>query len=66
MYKRQGGDCHIYDNHVDQVELQLSRDARPYPQLRLTKATDMFSYGFDDISFDGYDPQPTIKAQVAV
>ena len=61
-----GGDCHIYDNHREQVELQLSREARPYPQLRLNKAKDMFSYNFDDFSFEGYDPHPTIKGKVAV
>ena len=61
-----GGDCHIYDNHVDQVKLQLSRNARPYPQLKLNKAADMFSYSFDDVVFEGYDPHPVIKAKVAV
>ncbi|OFT87341.1 thymidylate synthase [Corynebacterium sp. HMSC28B08] len=61
-----GGDCHIYDNHREQVQTQLSRDARPYPQLELRKAADMFSYDFDDITFTGYDPHPAIKAQVAV
>lgn len=61
-----GGDCHIYDNHREQVELQLSRDPRPYPQLELRKAKDIFSYDFDDIAVVGYDPHPTIRAQVAV
>ncbi|QFQ01879.1 Thymidylate synthase [Corynebacterium urogenitale] len=61
-----GGDCHIYDNHVEQVKLQLSREARPYPQLELTKAADMFSYGFEDITFTGYDPHPVIKGKVSV
>ncbi len=61
-----GGDCHIYDNHVDQVNLQLSREARPYPTLELNKAADMFSYTFDDIAVTGYDPHPGIKAPVAV
>lgn len=61
-----GGDCHIYDNHREQVETQLTRDPRPYPTLELNKAADMFSYDFSDIHFAGYDPHPTIKAQVAV
>ena len=61
-----GGDCHIYDNHLEQVKLQLSRDPRPYPQLQLHKAADMFSYDFSDIEFTGYDPHPVIKAKVAV
>lgn len=61
-----GGDCHIYDNHREQVELQLSRTARPYPQLKLRRAQDLFSYDFDDFEFVGYNPHPTIKAQVSV
>lgn len=61
-----GGDCHIYDNHIEQVKEQLSRDPRPYPQLELNKAESMFDYTFDDIKFIGYDPHPTIKGQVAV
>lgn len=61
-----GGDCHIYDNHQEQVRLQLSRQARPYPQLNLRKAADMFSYTFDDVSFEGYDPHPVIRGKVAV
>lgn len=61
-----GGDCHIYDNHQEQVCLQLSRQARPYPLLNLRKAADMFSYTFDDVSFEGYDPHPMIRGKVAV
>ena len=61
-----GGDCHIYDNHHEQVRLHLSRQARPYPQLNLRKAADMFSYTFDDVSFEGYDPHPVIRGKVAV
>lgn len=61
-----GGDCHIYDNHQEQVRLQFSRQARPYPQLNLRKAADMFSYTFDDVSFEGYDPHPVIRGKVAV
>ncbi|MGX0630324.1 thymidylate synthase [Corynebacterium afermentans] len=61
-----GGDCHIYNNHLDQVREQLSRDAREYPQLRLRKAASIFDYDFDDIEVVGYDPHPTIKAEVSV
>ncbi|QPK83796.1 thymidylate synthase [Corynebacterium qintianiae] len=61
-----GGDCHIYNNHVEQVNEQLSREARPYPQLELHKAASMFDYGFEDISVVGYDPHPTITAEVSV
>ena len=61
-----GGDCHIYNDHVEQVKEQLSREPRPYPQLNLHKAEDMFSYDFADFEIEGYDPHPTIKAQVSV
>ena len=61
-----GGDCHIYNDHIEQVKEQLSREPREYPQLELHKAQDMFSYDFDDFEVIGYDPHPTIKAQVSV
>ncbi|GAA1023749.1 MULTISPECIES: thymidylate synthase [Amycolatopsis] len=61
-----GGDCHIYDNHVDQVRKQLSRDARPFPSLSLKPAESLFDYRYEDISLEGYDPHPGIKAPVAV
>ena len=61
-----GGDCHIYTDHLEQVREQLSRDAREYPQLKLRKAESIFDYDFDDIEVEGYDPHPTIKAQVSV
>lgn len=61
-----GGDCHIYSNHMDQVNEQLSREPYPFPTLRLNKAPDMFSYTFDDVVIDGYQHHPTIKAPVAV
>lgn len=61
-----GGDCHIYDNHVEQCALQLSRAPRPYPRLRLAKAPSLFDYDFDDVEVIGYDPHPPIRAQVAV
>lgn len=61
-----GGDCHIYDNHLNQVKEQLSREPRPYPQLELRKADSIFDYTFDDIQVTGYDPHPVIKGKVAV
>ena len=61
-----GGDCHIYDNHVEQVQLQLSRDAFPYPTLRLRNPGSIFDYDFDDIEIVGYESHPGIKAPVAV
>jgi thymidylate synthase len=61
-----GGDCHIYDNHVDQVNLQLSRDAYPFPTLNLHKADSIFDYRFEDVEIVGYQHWPAIKAAVAV
>lgn len=61
-----GGDCHIYDNHVDQVREQLTREPREYPQLRiLRKPESIFDYTFDDFEIVGYNPHDTIKAPVA-
>jgi thymidylate synthase len=61
-----GGDCHIYSNHFDQVALQLSRDPRPAPQLILRKAESIDAYTLEDFVFEGYDPHPAIKGDVAV
>ncbi|WP_040356916.1 thymidylate synthase [Corynebacterium capitovis] len=61
-----GGDCHIYNDHLDQAREQLSRTARPYPQLSLNRADSLFDYTFEDISVVGYDPHPAIKAPVSV
>ena len=61
-----GGDCHIYDNHVEQVRLQLSRDPRPYPELSLNQRDSLFDYDYDDVVVTNYDPHPAIKAPVAV
>lgn len=62
-----GGDCHIYSNHVEQVELQLSRDPRPYPTLKILRKPDsIFGYRYEDFAIEGYDPHPAIKAPVAV
>ncbi len=61
-----GGDCHIYDNHVEQVTEQLRRDPRPYPELVLAPRDSIFDYTYDDIVIKNYDPHPAIKAPVAV
>src|ERR1700722_14579523 len=61
-----GGDCHIYDNHVEQVTEQLSRDPRPYPELVLAQRDSIFDYTYDDVVVKNYDPHPAIKAAVAV
>ena len=62
-----GGDCHIYSNHVEQVELQLSRTPKPFPKLAIRRRTDtIFDYDFEDFEVLGYDPHPAIKAPVAV
>ncbi|MDY2979200.1 MAG: thymidylate synthase [Lawsonella sp.] len=61
-----GGDCHIYNNHVEQVTEQLSRDPYPYPTLELRKADSIFDYQYDDVHIVGYQHHPAIKAPVAV
>jgi thymidylate synthase len=62
-----GGDCHIYDNHREQVALQLSREPRPSPRLQINRQpASVFDYAFEDFTLLGYDPHPLIKAPVAV
>ncbi|UCN13381.1 thymidylate synthase [Cellulomonas iranensis] len=61
-----GGDCHVYDNHVDQVREQLTREAYPAPQLRLRRAASLFDYTWDDVEVVGYRHHPAIAAPVAV
>lgn len=61
------GDVHIYSNHMEQVELQLSREFRPLPTLKINpEVKDIFSFQFDDFKIENYDPWPAIKAPVAV
>ncbi|MFB2596716.1 thymidylate synthase [Herbiconiux sp. P17] len=62
-----GGDCHIYDNHVEQVELQLERAPYPAPTLRITRDRDsVFDYEYDDLEVVDYVHHPAIRAAVAV
>ena len=61
------GDAHLYSNHIDQTELQLTREPRPLPQVILNPdVTDLFAFRFQDITIEGYEPHPHIKAPVAI
>ncbi len=62
-----GGDCHLYSNHLEQVDLQLSRDFFPLPKLNiLRKPASIFDYEFEDFEIAGYESHPAIKAPVAI
>jgi thymidylate synthase len=62
-----GGDCHIYDNHAEQVATQLGRAPYPYPTLQIQRKPDsIFDYELDDFEFRDYQHHPAIKAPVAV
>ena len=62
-----GGDCHLYSNHLEQVDLQLSRDFFPLPKLTILRKPDsIFDYEFEDFEITGYECHPHIKAPVAI
>ena len=62
-----GGDCHIYANHQEQVDLQLSRTPLAYPRLAIKRRPpSIFDYAFEDFEVLGYEHHPAIKAPVAV
>lgn len=61
------GDAHLYSNHIEQTKLQLSRDIRPLPTMKINpEVKDIFGFTFDDFTLENYDPHPHIKAAVAV
>ncbi|WP_071461224.1 thymidylate synthase [Bacillus massilinigeriensis] len=61
------GDAHIYTNHLEQVKLQLSREPKELPQMKLNpEVKDIFSFQYDDFTLEGYDPHPHIKGVVSV
>ena len=61
------GDVHLYSNHFEQARLQLSREPKPLPRLTINPdQRDIFGFEFEDFQITGYDPDPAIKAQVAV
>jgi thymidylate synthase len=61
------GDAHLYNNHVEQARLQLTREPRPLPTLKLNPGVgSIFDFRYEDIAIEGYAPHPAIKAEVAV
>lgn len=61
------GDAHLYSNHLEQAELQLSRALRPLPEMKMNpEVKDLFDFKFEDFSLENYDPHPHIKAAIAV
>jgi len=61
------GDAHLYINHLDQAKLQLTREPRPFPTLRLNPAvTRLEDFVFEDFTVENYDPHPSIKAPISV
>ncbi len=61
------GDAHLYLNHLEQTQLQLSRNIRPLPKMEINpEVKDIFDFNFEDFNLVGYDPHPAIKAEVAI
>lgn len=61
------GDVHIYQNHLEQVRLQLSREPRELPRMVINPdVKDIFSYSYEDFTLEAYDPHPHIKGVVSV
>jgi thymidylate synthase len=61
------GDAHIYENHIDQVRIQLEREPFELPRLELNPSVaNLFDFGYDDIEIHGYEHHPAIRAPIAV
>jgi len=61
------GDAHLYLNHLEQTKLQLTRETRPLPTIKLNPAVkDLFAFKFEDFTLENYDPHPAIKAPIAI
>lgn len=61
------GDAHLYNNHLEQARIQLAREPRPLPTVRLNPSVrDLFAFRYEDIVLEGYHPHPPIPAPVAV
>ena len=61
------GDAHLYLNHLEQADLQLTRTPRPLPRMEINPAVrSIFDFNYEDFTLSGYDPHPHIKAEVAV
>ena len=61
------GDAHLYNNHLEQTELQLSRSPKPLPLMKINpEVKNIFEFKYDDFSLENYDPHPHIKGAVAI
>jgi len=61
------GDAHLYDDHIEQADTQLTREPRPLPSLKLNpEVTDIFAFKIDDFELENYCPHPAIKAPISV
>jgi thymidylate synthase len=61
------GDLHLYENHLEQAKLQLSREPRPLPTMRNNPTVrDIFQFKYEDFTLEDYDPHPAIKAPIAI